>query len=215
VGPTGGAACIAAHISIQHGCDPMKLGRFLVDAHVHAQRFATSQRMKQAGIAARELPVRYNDVADAISDAVPYDNSRRLLFDMACYDVDMCVLLPAFGMNNELNLEIIRNNPEKFVAVCSPTKAIGRTFKGEPWDAKDAARELDELLSTGSFVGIGEGCPANHSRRKTTSQTERLDEMRAFFDVARKHRTVMQVHTGIVMGHLNHFWPESLIRFDA
>jgi predicted TIM-barrel fold metal-dependent hydrolase len=190
----------------------MKLGRFIVDTHVHGQRFATKQRAQQSGGSPHKPPVRYNDVAAAISDAVPYDNSERLLFDMNCYGVDMCVLLPAFGMTNELNLEIVRKNPGKFVAVCSPTEAIARTFRGEPWDAKEAARELDALLSTGEFVGIGEGCPTNHSRRTTMSQTERLDEMRIFFDVARKHSTVMQVHTGIVMGYplTHHFWPESL-----
>ena len=89
----------------------MKLGRFVVDAHVHAQRFATNQQAKLAEHGGRAPPVRYNDVADAISDAIPYDNSARLLFDMECYGIDMCVLLPAFGMTNELNLEIVKKNP--------------------------------------------------------------------------------------------------------
>jgi hypothetical protein len=42
-----------------------------------------------------------------MSGLVPYNNSLRLEYDMDCYGVDMCVLLPAFGMTDELNLEIV------------------------------------------------------------------------------------------------------------
>ena len=71
----------------------MKLGRFIVDTHVHAQRFAAGAALSEAkGEASR---ARYGDLADVIRRSTPYDNSPRLLYDMACYDVDMCVLLPA------------------------------------------------------------------------------------------------------------------------
>lgn len=190
----------------------MKLGRFVVDTHVHGQRFATGQQAGAKERAKLRPPVRYNDVADAIGKAVPYENSERLIFDMETYGVDMCVLLPAFGMTNEINMEMVRKYPDRFVAVCQPTEAIGQAYRTGEWDANAAAQELDALLATGDFVGIGEGCPANHGRRTTISQTERLDEMRLFFDVARKHNTVMQIHSGIVMGYplTHHFWPESL-----
>jgi predicted TIM-barrel fold metal-dependent hydrolase len=189
----------------------MKAGRFVVDAHVHAQRFAPAPELAEKRKQAKAI--RYNDLGAAISTAEPYDNSDRLLYDMECYRVDMCVLLPAFGMTNELNLDIVSRHPDKFVAVCMPSKTRRRTGEsGERWDAKVAAAELDQLLSTGRFVGIGEGLPAEHGRSNTISQTERLDQMRPTMEVARKHKTVVQVHSGVVMGYplTHHYWPETL-----
>jgi predicted TIM-barrel fold metal-dependent hydrolase len=189
----------------------MKLGRFIVDAHVHAQRFAPGPQLVEK--LKQKKSVNYNDLAEVISGSTPYDNSPRLLFDMDCYSVDMCVLLPAFGMTNELNQEIVSRHPDKFVAVCMPTRTRQRAgHADEPWDAGAASAELDQLLATGKFVGIGEGLPADHSRRRTIGQTERLDQMRPTMEVARKHKTVVQVHSGVVMGYplTHHFWPETL-----
>ena len=39
----------------------------------------------------------------SILDLTPFDNSKRLLYDIEQYGVDACVLLPAFGMTNDLN----------------------------------------------------------------------------------------------------------------
>lgn len=189
----------------------MKLGRFIVDTHVHAQRFAPGKDL--ASRPAADRPVSYNDLAESISSATAYDNSDRLLFDMQCYAVDMCILLPAFGMTNEMNLDMVRHHPDRFAAVCSPTETLRRAHEsGEPWSPQEAAEELDSLLATGHFVGIGEGLPTDHFRRRTTSQTERLDEIRPVMDVARKHRAVVQVHSGVVCGYplTHHFWPETL-----
>ena len=83
----------------------MKLGRFIVDTHVHAQRFAAGPEFSKQKL--DTASARYNDLAKVMRLLTPYDNSPRLLHDMDCYDVDMCVLLPAFGMTNELNLEIV------------------------------------------------------------------------------------------------------------
>ena len=51
-----------------------------------------------------------------MSGLVPYNNSSRLEYDMDCYGVDMSALLPAFGMIDELNLEIVDHSPQKYVA---------------------------------------------------------------------------------------------------
>ena len=189
----------------------MKLGRFIVDSHVHAQRFAAGPEFtKQQVDPAR---ARYNDLAKVMRLLTPYDNSPRLLYDMACYDVDMCVLLPAFGMTNELNLEIVDKHPGTFVAVCSAVQTQRKAVRGEePWSAEAAAREIDELLATGRFVGIGEGMPTDNARTRAIDLAERLDQMRPVMEVARKHETVVRIHTGVVMGYpLTHnFWPESL-----
>jgi predicted TIM-barrel fold metal-dependent hydrolase len=189
----------------------MKLGRFLVDTHVHAQRFAAGEALRARGVEAGAAG--YRDLADAIRALTPYDNSARLLYDMACYDVDMCVLLPAFGMTNDLNLQIVDAHPDRFVAVCGAMETAQKALRREePWSATAAAVELDALLATGRFVGLGEGMPADPTRRTTIGQTERLDQIRVVMDVARKHRTVARIHTGMVMGYpmTHHYWPESL-----
>src|SRR5262245_5473211 len=189
----------------------MKLGRFIVDTHVHAQRFAAGPELakmnRDAGTA------RYSDLAGVMRQLTPYDNSARLLFDMACYDVDCCVLLPAFGMTNELNLQIVSAHADRFVAVCGAVETQRQAVRGEaPWSAAAAAAELDGLLETGKFVGIGEGMPADSTRRTTISHTERLDQMRPIMEVARKHHVPARIHTGMVMGYpmTHHYWPESL-----
>jgi predicted TIM-barrel fold metal-dependent hydrolase len=189
----------------------MKLGRFIVDTHVHAQRFAAGKALGDAKVDTSRA--RYGDLASVIRRLSPYDNSPRLLYDMAAYDVDMCVLLPAFGMTNELNREIVDANPGRFVAVCGAMNTARRAIQGEePWSAAAAAAEIDALLATGGYVGLGEGMPADPTRKTTIGQTERMDQIRPIMDVARKHKTVARVHTGMVMGYplTHHYWPESL-----
>lgn len=189
----------------------MKIGRFVIDTHVHAQRFAAGSKLGKS--AEPGAAPRYRDLATAIRQLTPYDNSPRLLFDMACYDVDMCVLLPAFGMSNELNLQIVDAHPGRFVAVCGAMETQRRAIRGEAaWSADAAAAELDALLASGRFVGLGEGMPADSTRRRTIGQTERMDQMRPIMEIARKHKTVVRVHTGMVMGYplTHHYWPETL-----
>jgi predicted TIM-barrel fold metal-dependent hydrolase len=188
----------------------MKLGRFIVDAHVHAQRFAAGAELKERS---GQLKAGYGDLAKAIRKLTPYDNSPRLLYDMACYDVDMCVLLPAFGMTNELNLHIVDEHRGRFVAVCGAMETQRKAIRGEaPWSPAAAASELDSLLASGRFVGVGEGMPADSTRRTTIGQTERMDQLRPIMEVARKHKVPAHVHTGMVMGYpmTHHYWPESL-----
>lgn len=189
----------------------MKMGRFIVDTHVHAQRFAAGPGLKKENLDAGSA--RYNDLAKVIRHLEAYDNSPRLLYDMECYDVDMCVLLPAFGMSNELNIQIMENNPGRFVAVCSATETARKARDdGIEWTAEAAAKELDALLATGKFVGTGEGMPANASSKRTVGMTERLDQMRPIMEVVQKHKSVVQVHSGVVMGYplSHHYWPETL-----
>ncbi len=56
----------------------------------------------------------YNDLAQALRLTQAYDNSPRLLYDMDCYRVDMCVLMPAFGMTNEINMQLVENYPDSW-----------------------------------------------------------------------------------------------------
>ncbi|MGA2466829.1 MAG: hypothetical protein ABSH06_21075 [Thermodesulfobacteriota bacterium] len=67
-----------------------------------------------------------------------YDNSDRLLYDMDCCGVDMAIIMPASKETQD------------------------KAMRGEiEWTIQEPASEIDRLLSTGKFVGIGEGIPTN------------------------------------------------------
>ncbi|HUT73110.1 MAG TPA: amidohydrolase family protein [Desulfatiglandales bacterium] len=192
----------------------MKLGRFVIDTHVHAQRHAAGPELKKLGMD-DPRKIGYKDLARIMPYLETYDNSERLLYDMECYGIDMCVLHPAFGMSNDLNVALVEKYPDKFVALATAKDTVDRAVKGEiEWTIEAAIEELDGLLSTGKFVGIGEGMPSrSHTGRiqKTYSQTERMDELRKVMDLAQKHGVVAHVHTGSPMGYQITYtvWPEN------
>ncbi|MFH1490588.1 MAG: amidohydrolase family protein [Pseudomonadota bacterium] len=193
----------------------MKLGRFIIDTHVHAQRHAAGPEFKKRGLD-HPKKIRYKDLAEIMPYLETYDNSKRLLYDMACYGVDMCILHPAFGMSNDLNVALVEKYPEKFAALATCKETIDKARSGEiEWTIEAAVEELDRLLSTGKFVGIGEGMPTRpyHETRgqRTYSQTERMDELRKVMDLARKHAVPVRVHSGSPMGYTitYTFWPEN------
>jgi predicted TIM-barrel fold metal-dependent hydrolase len=139
-----------------------------------------------------------------------YDNSPRLFYDMECYGVDMCVLQGAFGMSNDLNLELVEKYPDKFVATAGAAKS---KELGSDWTAKAAYDELDQLLATGKFCGIAEGPitrPSQAFKGKTYNMAERMDELRLTMDLGRKYGVVVTIHTGTAGGYpITHtFWPE-------
>jgi len=182
----------------------VKLGRFVVDVHVHAQRHAAGAAVREAQ---RREPGRseYAVLSRVMREIDAYDNSERLLYDMDCYGVDMCVLLPAFGMSNEINLQIVDRHPERFVAVCNARTYQQRVWRGEEeWTIEGVCAELDRLLATGRFVGIGEGSPyvpqPNDPTRPVSMQAA-IGNMLAILEVAAKHRVPVQIHTGCTMGY--------------
>jgi len=196
----------------------MKIGRFIVDSHVHAQRHAVGPEFKKQGLDDIKK-IGYEDLAKVMPKISTYDNSKRLLYDMECYGVDMCILCSAFGMNNEINVELVEKYPDKFRALAYPKETSDRALSGETeWTMESAVKELDQLLSTGKFVGTGEGMPSNPSWmhiQKTISQTERMDELRLVMNLARKHQVPVRVHTGSPMGYpiAYTFWPENFHPF--
>ncbi len=192
----------------------MKLGRYIVDTHVHAQRHAAGAAFRKAGF---KDPARidYRDLAAVMPSLNAYDNSERLLYDMDCYGVDMCILSSAFGMNNQINLNLVAQYPERFRALAYPKETADRALAGDiEWTMAAAVKELDNLLSTGKFVGTGEGMPANPRGvmgRKTLSQTAGMEQLRMVMDLGRKHAVPVRVHSGSPMGYpvSYTFWPEN------
>ncbi len=192
----------------------MKLGRFIIDTHVHVQRHAAGPEFKKKGLDDPKK-IKYRDLAGLMRHLKTYDNSKRLLYDMSCYGVDMCILCSAFGMNNEINLELVEKYPDKFRAAAFPKETFDKVLSGEiEWSMEAVVEELDRLLSTGKFVGIGEGMPSNpkgFTSQRTISQTERMDQMRQIMDLARKHGVPVRVHSGSPMGYpiTYTYWPEN------
>jgi predicted TIM-barrel fold metal-dependent hydrolase len=192
----------------------MKRARFIIDSHVHAQRHAAGPEFKKMGLDDPKK-IRYQDLAGLMRHLKTYDNSKRLLYDMECYGVDMCILLPAFGMSNELNVELVERHPDKFVALVNSKETADKALNGEiEWTIEAACEELDRHLATGKFVGIGEGMPARpdiQKGRKTYSQNERMDELRLVMSVAKKYKVPVRTHTGSPMGyHITYTrWPEN------
>ena len=177
-----------------------KTGRFIVDTHVHAQRHAAGAALKERLKETGKKDLDYTDLNATMGGLVTYDNSPRLLYDMECYGVDMCVLQPAFGMSNELNIELVDKYPDKFVAFCNARNARNL---GLDWTIEDSCKELEELLSTGKFCGIGEGAPGRGRAftGKSHSMSERMDELRKICDVGRKFGVAVTVHTGTAGGY--------------
>ena len=192
----------------------MKIARFVIDTHVHAQRHAAGPGFKKKGLTDPKK-IKYSDLSGLMRHLVTYENSKRLLYDMGCYDVDMCILHPAFGMSNELNVELVEKYPDKFVALASAKETADKAIEGDiEWTMEAACEELDRHLATGKFVGIGEGMPARPDTpgiKRTYSHRERMDELRLVMNVAQKHKVPVRVHTGSPMGYPITYarWPEN------
>ena len=176
----------------------MKMGRFIIDGHVHSQRHAAGPELrKKLAEEAKGKKLRYKDLVQVMPSIKAFDNSERLLYDMNCYDVDMCILMSWYGMNNEANLALIDKHPDRFAACAPPrrpTNAIWPERPNGPW--KRRARSWTASSPPGRFVGIGEGFPAHPdvlARKKRMSQTDRLDEIMQVMEVAQKHSVPVHI----------------------
>lgn len=135
-----------------------------------------------------------------------YDNSARLMYDMACYGVDMCVTEPFFGMTNETNLAQKHKYPDKFVVNCSAQKTRLKALAGGTTTVDEALQELDELLSTGEYVGIGEGSPITQPKKVNGQMVypddrQIINDMAKCMDICRKHKVPFRYHAGAPGGY--------------
>lgn len=193
-----------------------KTGRFVIDTHVHAQRHAAGKKASAMTAELGKDKTDYYDLESQLGRLETYDNSDRLLFDMDCYGVDMCILRPAFGMTNELNVEIMNRYPDKFRCMAIAKKTADKALMTGEWNIDDAVAELDELCATGNYVGLGEG-PASRPDslqgllRKTYDHSERMDEIRKTMEVGRKYKLPVTIHTGGPGGYPITYtrWPEN------
>jgi predicted TIM-barrel fold metal-dependent hydrolase len=129
-----------------------------------------------------------------------YDNSARLLYHMDRYGVDVCVIQPAFAMTTELDMKIVKDHPDRFVALCYDQKTRKRAMEGiEPWSIKACIEELRRNLETGMFVGIGECMPGDSQRN--VCWNERFEQICQIMELCREYKVVATYHTGFPAGY--------------
>ena len=172
-------------------------GIFTVDTHTHGQRHAF-------GFKKKGVDPDYAELSGGMAQIDAYDNSERMLYHMDRYEIDVCVLQPAFGMSNDINAQIVENHPDRFIAMCRDVKTQHKSLRtGAPWSIKEAVKEIDDLLSTGNFIGgIGESIPHNRQPdAKRQTWDERMEEICPFMELARKYKVPISYHTGIPSGY--------------
>jgi hypothetical protein len=182
----------------------MKAGRFVVDTHVHAQRFAAGKALSEQEFDPKR---QWDMLGSTMVGLEPYSNADRLEYDMGAYGVDMCVLLPAFAMTDELNLQIVDAAPDRYVAACGATEYLAACRAGEEeWTIEGVCAALDERLGTGRFVAIGESLPYMPIPfDQMLDQVDATRNMLAIMEVAQQHGVACSYHTGLPMGYTGHY----------
>ena len=157
--------------------------RFVVETHAHLTTLYNAKK----GMESRHPHMQ---------EVEHFDNSALCLYDMERYGVDMCLLKPsATGTTNEMQAALVDKYPDKFRAFCADQKLKIKIGSGEvKWNLDDAAAEVEAALKTGKFIGIGEGAPRDLEPTKVYDFKERLDEYRAFMELARKYDVTMDFH---------------------
>jgi len=106
-------------------------GIFIVDTHMHIQRHAVG--FKKSG----ENP-DYKLLHEGMHTITAYDNSPRGLYHMDRYGVNVSVLQTAYGMSDELDVEIMKKHPDRFVCICKDANTQHRAMRGEKeWTIED------------------------------------------------------------------------------
>ncbi|MCL2122411.1 MAG: amidohydrolase family protein, partial [Clostridiales bacterium] len=169
-------------------------GIFMVDTHVHAQRHAF--RLKE-----RNVSSEFSELGVGMHTVESYDNSDRLLYHMDKYGVDVSVIMPAFAMTNEIDKQIVKKHPDRFVAFVGDIETKRKhDEKIEEWNIKAAVEELDRELSTGMYVGIGEGMPGE-TCICPGGWSQRYEEICQVMELCRKYKVVATIHCGFPAGY--------------
>jgi predicted TIM-barrel fold metal-dependent hydrolase len=164
----------------------MKIGRWVVDCHIHCGK--TDEHAPHA-----------KPEHGIFAEVIPTDNSDWALFDMDAYGIDMGILLPSFtGTTNELYAEIVQKHPDRFRSCVMDTTQRIKCARGEAkFDIKASLNEIEEALDKypDVFVGIGEFAPGSMGViRKPPSYEQRVEEWCAIAELAIKYDLVAHFH---------------------
>jgi len=166
--------------------------RFVVDTHAHITTLYQPAGEKSLELARKGL---WNGLNGELQ---PFDNSPLTLYDMQRYGVDMCILKPSIiGTTNEMQAMLVDKYPDKFRAMCSDQKLKIKVWREEAvWNLDAAVDEVEAALKTGKFVGIGEFVPGGMQMKRDQRPdfAERLEEFRAFMELARKYGVTIDFH---------------------
>lgn len=190
----------------------MKAGRFVVETHTHAQRVAAGPAVRAAVKQARDEGRRVNPwrlLGQSMPELNPYDNTDRLLFDMETYGVDMGVLLPAFGMTDDLNVQIVERHPDRFVAEYGGMDYWKQCRDGSrEWSIEDSVADIRSALATGKFVGLGEQPSympippvGANARDYIISEDDAVRNMFRVAEAAQEFGVICRTHSGCTMGY--------------
>ena len=169
-------------------------GIFVVDTHVHAQRHAFK-------LQSREVDSEFSELGNGMGRVDTYSNADRLLYHMDRYGVDVSVIMPAFAMTNELDKEIVKKHPDRFVALALDVETRRKAADGiAPWTIDGAVEELDRELSTGMYVGVGEGIPGSGTEYPG-GWNERFEGICKVMELCRKYKVVATYHSGFPSGY--------------
>ena len=147
----------------------MKIGRFVVDGHIHCGKKDAAKKNSKSG------------VTGIMAEVESTDNSAQALWDMDAYGIDMGILLPSFiGTHAEEYAEMCRKHPTRFRTCALDTETRLACAHGEKkWKMEDSLKELDGYFSKDReiFCGIGEFPPGNMTLvRDRPSVSQRFKE---------------------------------------
>lgn len=163
----------------------MKIGRFVVDGHIHCgKKDAAKSDSKLKGIWA---------------EVEPADNSDMILFDMDVYGIDMGILLPSFtGTTNEMYHYCCERHPKRFRTCAGDSQTRIRAAHGvKEWNLSDSLEELDGILSSDPefYIGIGEFSPGCMGVvRDSCTMLQRYEEYCAIAELAIAHDVPVFFH---------------------
>lgn len=168
-----------------------KMGRFVVETHGHISTLYESVGAKAQPEGWTGLPMGPGD-----GEVEHVENIGLTLWDMDCYGVDMVMLYPSMiGTTNEGLLDIVDKHPDKFRAFCADqTTKLKAQRDGIPWTIDAAAREIDDCLATGRYIGIGEFVPRNWDKDHIYTFEERFNEYCIFCEIAQKYKVPLAYH---------------------
>ena len=164
--------------------------RLVIDTHTHITTL-----YQPAGEKSKQL-LKEGKWSGLNGEVQPFDNSPLCLYDMERYGIDMCLLKPSvIGTANETQAKLVDKYPDKFRAFCSDQKLKLKCWReGRKWILDDAADEVEKALKTGKYIGIGEFMPKNPDPDHFYSFEERLNEYRAFAEIAKKYGVSLDFH---------------------
>jgi hypothetical protein len=164
----------------------MKMGRFVVDSHVHGQRHA----------------VRFSQNDEDDDGIIVYENSDQLVYNIETYEVDIALLLPAFSMTDEINVKMLEAHPEKFRACADPVQIKWAALRGdEGWTTECAVAELEEWLPKDGFVSIREFISSDPTLNRRMTWHECKEVIRSCFNLAAEYDVPIRWHPVAASGY--------------